>query len=238
MAGLFSLEFLCSNLRKTEKLFVEKLGLSVIGRGGDSVALQKNQILLALKPATCEKDREILEKSGTLCNNLVFRVPELQAAYEKASRAGARVVKKPATQSDSFGSIKSCVIQSPFTNVTHTLVDPVNYNGVYLPGYAPCNTSRTSSETFSTAGISFIDHITYACNIGDSENVIRWYEKCLGFVQFQLGIDDNEMTVDCDGGGLKLQAMEYWLCAERGVKSGTEDGIKLVMVESLPNSSE
>ena len=236
MAGLYCLEFLCSNVGKTEKLFLEKLGLSIIGRCGDSVALQKNQILLALKPATCEKDREILEKSGTMCNNVVFRVPELQAAYEKASRAGARVVKQPAIQSDSFGSIKSCVIISPFTNVTHTLVDTVNYGGVYLPGYAPCIID--SSETSSTGGISFIDHITYACNIGDSERIIRWYEKCLGFVQFQLGADDYEMTVDCDGGGLKLLAMEYWLCAERGVKSDAEDGIKLVMVESLPNSSE
>ena len=236
MAGLYCLEFLCSNVRKTEKLFVEKLGLSTIGRCGDGVALRRNRIMLALRPAACEKDREILHKSGTICDNVVFRVPELQTAYEKASRAGATVVKHPGPLSDGFGSINAFIIQSPFTNVTHTVVDTVQYSGVYLPGYTPYTTKKTS-ENFSS-GISHIDHIAYACNIGDSEKIIKWYERCLGFTQFQLGTDNAELTVECSGGGLKLRAMEYWQCAERGVKSDAEDGIKLVLVESLPNSGE
>ena len=236
MAGLYCLEFLCSNVRKTEKLFVEKLGLSTIGRCGDNVALRRNRIMLALKPAACDKDREILQKSGTICDNVVFRVPELRTAYEKASKAGAKVVKHPGTLSDSFGSIKSFTIQSPFTDVTHTVVDTVKYSGVYLPGYTPYTTKKTYENLSS--GISHIDHIAYACNISDSEKIVKWYENCLGFTQFQLGTDDDELTVDYNGGGLKLLAMEYWLCAERGVKTDAEDGIKLVLVESLPNSGE
>ena len=41
------------------------------------------------------------------------------------------------------------------------------------------------------------------------------------------------LTVDCDGGGLKLLALEYWLYAERGVKTDAEDGIKPVLVDLL-----
>lgn len=236
MARLYCLEFLCSNVRKTEKLFVEKLGLSTIGRCGDNVALRRNRILLALRSAACEKDRDSLQTSGTICDNIVFRVPELQSAYDKASKAGAKVVKPPGTLSDAFGSIKSFIIQSPFTNVTHTVVDTMKYSGVFLPGYVPYTAKRTGENLNSE--ISHIDHIAYACNVGDSEDVVKWYEDCLGFTQFQLGTGNDELTVDCSGGGLKLRAMEYWQCAERGVKSDAEDGIKLVLVESLPNSSE
>ena len=213
---------------------MEKFGLTTIGKCGNNVALRRNRILLALKPAACEKDREILHRSGTICNNVVFRVPALHVAYEKASEAGADVVKQPGTLTDAFGSIQSFIIQSPFTNVTHTIVDTVKYRGVYLPGYEPY-TNKT--ENFSN-GISHIDHIAYACNIGDSEKIVKWYEDCLGFTQFRLGTDTDYLTVDCSDGGLKLLAMEYWQCAERGVKANVEDGIKLVLVESLPNSGE
>lgn len=236
MAGLYCLEFLCNNVRKTEKLFVEKLGLTTVGTCGDNVALRRNRILLALKPPACEKDREILYKSGTICNNIVFRVPQLQLAYEKASKAGATVLKQPGTLSDSFGSIQSFVIQSPFTNITHTVVDTMRYNGVYLPGYEPYTINKISEHVSS--GVSHVDHIAYACNIGDSERIVRWYEQCLGFTQFKLGTDTNDLTVDCSDGGLKLLAMEYWHCAERGIRSSVDDDIKLVLVESLPNSGE
>ena len=214
---------------------MEKFGLTTIGKCGNNVALRRNRILLALKPAVCEKDRAILQRSGTICNNVVFRVPALHVAYEKASEAGADVVKQPGTLSDAFGSIQSFIIQSPFTNVTHTIVDTMKYSGVYLPGYEPYTTNKT--ENF-TSGISHIDHIAYACNIGDSDSIVRWYENCLGFTQFRLGSDTDYLTVDCNDGGLKLLAMEYWQCAERGVKSNVEDGIKLVLVESLPNSGK
>jgi len=237
MAALHCLEFLCANVKKTEKLFVEKLGLTTIGTRGDNVALQKDRILFALKPPTCEKDRETLQRSGTICNNVVFKVPELQVAYEKASKAGAKVVKQPQTLSDSSGSIQSFTIQSPFTNVTHTIMDTSQYGGVYLPGYEPYTINRNTSVNIGS-GISHVDHITYACNTGDSEMIVKWYENCLGFTQFRLGADSDELTVDCNGGGLKLLAMKYWRCAERGVKSSAKDGVKLVLVEPLPYSGE
>ena len=236
MAKLYSLEFLCSEVGKTEKLFVEKFGLTTVGRCGDNVALRRNQIFLALKPPACEEDKETLQRSGTICNNVILSVPALQATYEKACKAGVEVVKHPGTLSDSFGSIQSFIIQSPFPNVTHTIVDTMTeYNGVYLPGYESCTTNK--SETIDNE-ISHIDHIAYACNSGDSEKIVKWYEDCLGFTQFRLGEDTDYMTVDYNNGGLKLLAMEYWRCAERGVKSNAVDGIKLVMVESLPNTGE
>lgn len=236
MAGLYCLEFLCTNVRKTEKMFAEKLGLITVGTCGDNVALRTNQILLVLKAASSEKDREILQKSGTICNNVVLRVPDLQAAYERVCRADVMVLKQPETLSDSFGSVQLFIIQSPFTDVTHTVVDTMSYNGVYLPGYELYINKRINENT--STGISYVDHIAYACNIGDSERIVTWYENCLGFTQFKLGADSDELTVECNGGGLKLLAMEYWRCAERGVKSSAEDGIKLVTAEPLPNSGE
>lgn len=227
-------------MRETEKLFVEKLGLATVATCGDHVALRRNRILLALKPATCEEDTETLEKSGTVCNNIVFRVSDLQAAYEKASKAGAKIVKRPHTLSDTSGCIRLFTIQSPFTNVTHTIVENTDYNGVYLPGYEPYTSPAIRTCENINSGISHVDHIACVCNTGDSEAIAKWYEKCLTFTQFRLGTDSDEITVGYSDGGIKLLAMEYWRCAERGVKStgaGDED-IKLVLAESLPSSGE
>ena len=236
MAELYGLEFLCADVRKAEKLFVERLSLVTVATCGQNVVLQRNEVLLVLRPATCEKDRDILHKSGTICNNVVFKVPQLHAAYDRATRAGAKVVHQPRSLTDVGGTVGTFTISSPFTNVTHTVVNTDKYNGIYLPGYELSITSGASDTTCS--GISHVDHIAYACNTGSSESVLKWYEDCLGFTRFRLGAESDQLTVDCSGGGLKLLAMEYWRCAEKGVRSGGVNDIKLVLVESLPNSGK
>ena len=234
MATLYCLEFLCYDVKKTQEQFTEKLGLVTVGKFGQNLVLRRNKIMIALKPAGCEQEKEILQKSGTICDNVVFRVSNIQVAYEIAYKAGAKILTGPETLSDSSGTIQTFTIQSPFTNVVHTIVDSTNYGGVYFPGYKP----YTCNKSVGNSGISHVDHIAFACNTGDSETIVRWYENCFGFTQFRLGADSDDLTVDYNGGGIKLLAMEYWRCAEKGVKSLVEDGIVIVVVESLPNSGE
>ena len=236
MAELYSLEFLCADVRNTEKLFVEKLSLVTVATCEQNVVLQRNKVLLVLRPPTCEKDRDILHKSGTICNNVVFKVSQLHAAYDKATRAGAKILQQPRSMTGVGGTVDTFTISSPFSHVTHTVVTTSKYNGVYLPGYERSRNSEASDTTCS--GITHVDHIAYACNTGSSETIVKWYEDCLGFTRFRLGAESDELTVDCSGGGLKLLAMEYWRCAEKGVRSGGVNDIKLVLVESLPNSGK
>lgn len=237
MAELHSLEFLCADVENTEKLFLEKLSLAKVATCGQNVVLKRKEVILVLRPSACEKDRDILHKSGTICSNVVFKVSQLDAAYDKATRAGAKVVQQPRSLTGVGGTVDTFTISSPFNNVTHTVVNTAKYSGIYLPGYEP-STNKDTTCNGVASGITHVDHIAYACNTGSSETIVKWYEDCLGFTRFRLGAESDELTVDCSGGGLKLLAMEYWRCAEKGVRSGGVNDIKLVLVESLPNSGK
>ena len=236
MAELYSLEFLCADVKGAEKLFREKVGFTTVATNGENVVLKQNKAILVLKPATCDSERDILQKSGTICNNVVFKVSQLQAAYDKATRAKARVIHQPQPLTDVGGTVNTFTIASPFPNVTHTVVSTTDYNGVYLPGYQQC-----ANSIDTPSGISFVDHIAYACETGTSDDIVKWYEDKLGFAKFKLGADSDDLSVDLSdgpGGALKLLAMEYWRCSEKGVRSGGENDVKIVLVESLPNSGK
>ncbi|KAK8722769.1 hypothetical protein OTU49_012026 [Cherax quadricarinatus] len=89
-----------------------------------------------------------------------------------------------------------------------------------------------------------IDHVTYVCEAGKSQNLIEWYERCFGMKRFKINLKESteEGFVLGDNIGLRLKAMEYWRCAETGLttpEAATGDSsLKLVIGEPLPNISE
>ncbi|KAK7069320.1 hypothetical protein SK128_010254 [Halocaridina rubra] len=90
---------------------------------------------------------------------------------------------------------------------------------------------------------TFIDHVTYVCEIGKSSEILSWYEKCFGMKRFKTNKDEseNEGFVLRENIGLRLKAMEYWRCAETFLAApdaNNEDkSLKLVIAEPLPGVS-
>ncbi|XP_064097783.1 4-hydroxyphenylpyruvate dioxygenase-like isoform X1 [Macrobrachium nipponense] len=100
--------------------------------------------------------------------------------------------------------------------------------------------NQSSSLPLST----HIDHVTYVCEIGQSKELLAWYEFCFGMKRFLTNRKESEEEgfVLSDNIGLRLKVMEYWKCAETGLASpqeGNEDdsSLKLVIAEPLPEVS-
>ncbi|KAK3877492.1 hypothetical protein Pcinc_017818 [Petrolisthes cinctipes] len=93
---------------------------------------------------------------------------------------------------------------------------------------------------------TFIDHVACVCEIGQSKEMIKWYEECFGMKRFITNREDSEAEGFVLGGdiGIRLKALEYWQCAEVGLTapspSLTDDdaSLKLVLAEALPGVDE
>jgi len=73
------------------------------------------------------------------------------------------------------------VIKSPVGNLQHTLVDVSQYTGQFLPGFDILEQKQMSNGNFSFNLFDSIDHVALAVDIGDTNDVIKWYNVCFGF---------------------------------------------------------
>lgn len=122
---------------------------------------------------------------------------------------------------------KVAVIQSIVGNVTHTLIEEEESEVV-----------QPKVPHLSKNHITEFDHITYACRIGETNRILEWYEAVFGMKRFDFG-DPDGITVQTGNIGMKLNAMEYWMCAETGLcppgPDSTSSGFPMIVVaEPLP----
>ena len=140
--------------------------------------------------------------------------------------------------------------------MVHTLLNASGYNGVFLPGFdvfdskmalpkTPCYaTDSSNSRTIIKDRIlTHFDHITFACPLGTSQTVMKWYEKCFGFTRFSINSDETQdgfvvqSAIQGASIGMKLTAMQYWFCSESELRIDTDEpggGVKFVFAEPLP----
>ncbi|CAL1538262.1 unnamed protein product [Lymnaea stagnalis] len=124
---------------------------------------------------------------------------------------------------DAVGSVKTCTVKSCVGDVYHTLVEVGDYPGYFLPGFTPVSDDSADLKSCDneTLLMSF-DHVAIAVEMNQSVATIEWYEKCFGMKRFLINKEedrDNGLVLDTNNVGLRLRAMEYWKCAEVGLKS-------------------
>ncbi|ODM94335.1 4-hydroxyphenylpyruvate dioxygenase-like protein [Orchesella cincta] len=157
-----------------------------------------------------------------------------------------------------LGYVDYAVIKSCCGNVVHTLVQKSEYRGWFLPGFYRVNQDelRASGNLSANSGIitmSHFDHFTFACRVGESNEIMDWYERAFGMKRFITNRQDSELEglVIGDDVGLRLKVMQFWKCSESGListSSPTDDDaydtlyrnwesepLKIVIAESLPN---
>ena len=156
---------------------------------------------------------------------------------------GSASLHPPDRMNCSEGNVELAVVTSPCDNVIHSLVNTDHYSGVFLPGFTPCEDDELSLDT--TDLMSHIDHVTYVCNIGDTERILAWYRSCCGMERFLISQDeDPEVGMVFDDMGMKLNVGNWiteWMCREQGVQWLDSDhssvrNFKLVLAEPLPDN--
>lgn len=239
---LHHIEVLYKNLQQSLKQFCGQFGFKVLAESGSSnrVAIRQNAINFVLT-----------EGRRDTVFNVAFEVKDFRHVLSVLERNSGKVLRGLETVGDSDGEIDSLVVQSPVGNVLHTMLNTSRYAGVFLPGFDnKLNISPAclgSSNGFQELNLSHFDHITFACPQGTSKKFMDWYSKCFGFSRFQINSNEREdgfvVQSHIQGAriGIKLTAMEYWLCAETGLTVSTEEpggGVKFVFAEPLPGQGE
>ncbi|XP_003383900.2 PREDICTED: uncharacterized protein LOC100633625 [Amphimedon queenslandica] len=156
-------------------------------------------------------------------------------------------------------------VSSPFSSVCHTVIcgecsckegwrDGGEGEGIEcLLGFVkcpllygePCSSCSgrfdSSSLVSRPRDVSHVDHVTFACHTHSSDDILKWYERHLGFQRLQINSkeDDNGFILD-GSNGMRMLAMKYWQCSETTATLGGKDEklVQLVFAEPLPNAGK
>lgn len=87
-----------------------------------------------------------------------------------------------------LGYVDYAIIKSCCGNVVHTLVEKSDYQGWFLPGFfavgGPTAAAEMSAERNGFINMTHFDHFTLACRVGESDEIMDWYERAFGMKRF------------------------------------------------------
>ncbi|XP_041266203.1 4-hydroxyphenylpyruvate dioxygenase isoform X3 [Onychostruthus taczanowskii] len=164
-----SITFWVGNAKQAASYYCNKLGFEELAYRGletgsrevVSHVIKQDKIVFvfssALNPGN-EEMGEHLVKHGDGVKDVAFEVEDCDFIVQKAKERGAVVVKEPWVEQDKFGKVKFAVIQT-YGDTTHTLIEKLNYKGLFLPGYHPPLFKDPLLSKLPSTKLSFVDHV-------------------------------------------------------------------------------
>uniref|UniRef100_A0A8C3EVD4 4-hydroxyphenylpyruvate dioxygenase n=1 Tax=Corvus moneduloides TaxID=1196302 RepID=A0A8C3EVD4_CORMO len=200
-----SITFWVGNAKQAASYYCNKLGFEELAYRGletgsrevVSHVIKQDKIVFvfssALNPGN-EEMGEHLVKHGDGVKDVAFEVEDCDFIVQKAKERGAVVVKEPWVEQDKFGKVKFAVIQT-YGDTTHTLIEKLNYKGLFLPGYQPPLFKDPLLPKLPSTKLSFVDHV-----VGNQPDlqmvpVADWYQKNLFFHRF-WSVDDKQLHTE------------------------------------------
>jgi len=150
----------------------------------------------------CKEDEDLLreihahqERHGDAVKDVAFEVDSVDAVYSQAVHNGAKSVSRPRIIEDQYGRVKVATIKT-YGDTTHTLVEKIDYRGVFLPGYRPESAAKDPLSRFlPQVQLEVIDHCVGNQDWDEMENVCDYYENVLGFHRF-WSVDDKDICTE------------------------------------------
>ena len=177
--SLHHVEVLCSNAEQRAESFCSTYGFRVFARKHEHVAARSDSTVFLFR------ERGTLYPVDTVAT-LSFTVRDVQESFDRAVSAGGTSQMKPTILEDRFGRMAMAEVCTPFGNASLRFLAPLDYNGVFLPGYErteDCTSSLSSCSTCTSADelTCGCDHVTYACPQGTLDKCVDWFAASLGF---------------------------------------------------------
>ena len=196
LQGTDHIELYVGNARQAAYHYRRAFGFDVIAYAGPetgvrdraSYVLQQGKVRLVLT-APLSPEGEIAEHvylHGDGVKRIALRVDDATAAYEAATRRGARGVAEPARAVDSHGVITYASIAT-YGDTVHTFVERDEYEGLHWPGY------RDETRAGGGVGLRFIDHAVGNVDTGRMDDWVSFYSEVFGFTVFQE-FDENDIA--------------------------------------------
>ncbi|KAI1718747.1 glyoxalase/Bleomycin resistance protein/Dioxygenase superfamily domain-containing protein [Ditylenchus destructor] len=155
------------------------------------VAIRNGSIVMVFKCALNPDDAEIskqLSRHGDFVKDVSFRVDDVVSLVESIQQFGNRIIRPVERIEDEFGSVIVATIQGSAGSIVHTLIQNIDYKGLFFPGFRPIG-NFTICPTLSTIRLIDMDHVVEGHPENTVDNVIDWYNQTLKMDRF-WSIDD------------------------------------------------
>ena len=157
---------------------VARAGLASGMRDRTSFAMEQGKIRLILT-SPLGPDSEIAQKvalHGDGVHDVAFRVDNVEDAFHVAVSRGARPIAEPVVLEDDRGRVVRATIGA-FGDAVHSFIQRDAYDGRFLPGYLPFDTSAPIYPT----GLEEVDHVAVSLEEGNLDAMVQFYTEVLGF---------------------------------------------------------
>ncbi|WP_093171148.1 4-hydroxyphenylpyruvate dioxygenase [Sinosporangium album] len=136
--------------------------------------------------------RHVAEHSDGV-TDLALDVPDVDAAYAHAVKAGARGLEEPHTLEDEHGKVRVAAIAA-YGETRHTLIDRSNYSGHYLPGFVAAEPLVAAPDVKNGRVFQAIDHCVGNVELGKMDEWVEFYKRVMGFTNMAEFIGDDIAT--------------------------------------------
>lgn len=203
--GFHHINFYVSNAKQAASFYTTRFGYTPLAYKGLETGskevcchvVRQNKIIIVfssnLQPVENEISRHVAKHSDGV-RDVAFHVEDARSLYEKAVSRGAKSIREPEELKDEFGSVIVASVQT-YGDTIHTLVQNVNYTGVFLPGFAPTDKDEPFNKLFEPMNLELIDHVVGNQGDGDMTPTAEWYERNLDFHRY-WSVDENAIHTE------------------------------------------
>lgn len=200
LLGTDYVEFYVGNAKQSAHYYQTAFGYELVAYSGletgnkeaCSYVLQQGKIRLLLTTALNDTHpaAEHVKKHGDGVKTLALWVDDAEQSYKTALERGAESAFEPKTLKDEDGEVKIAGIYT-YGETVHTFVERKNYNGVFMPGFAP---KQSLIET-KPVGLLHVDHCVGNVNWGEMNKWVEYYQKVMGF-NLLITFDDKDISTE------------------------------------------
>ena len=170
-------------------------GLETGSRDRVSYVLQSGRIRLVLTGALSSSSEIAAHqhKHGDGVKVIALGVPDARHAYDEALRRGARGIDAPHQMTDEHGIVTLSSIAT-YGDTVHLFVERGDYDGPFLPGYAPVSDERGGRAEYDEMLLA-IDHIVGNVELGHMNEWVHFYERVFGMTEM-LHFSDEAISTE------------------------------------------
>jgi 4-hydroxyphenylpyruvate dioxygenase len=185
--GIDHVELWVGNAAKSSYYFRNAFGFREVAYSGletglrdrASRVLQQGDIRLVLT-GTLRSGTDIARHHavhGDGVKVIALAVPNVDRAYDEATKRGAPGVSEPRTIEDQRGKVRLADVAT-YGETIHRFVDRSDYDGAFLPGFEPIEVGDSSPDLLHD-----IDHIVGNVELGAMNHWVSYYQNVFGMTE-------------------------------------------------------
>ncbi|MGM7723176.1 4-hydroxyphenylpyruvate dioxygenase [Metabacillus sp. Hm71] len=165
-------------------------GLETGSRDRVSYVMEQGTIRLILTGSLLDSTdiAAFIKTHGEGVKDIALLVKDLEKTYAGAVERGGIPIRKPWIEEDENGKVRKAILGT-YGDTIHTLVEPLDYKGVFMPGFE----ARDDILSAKPTGLIGVDHL-----VGNVEVMDEWtsyYEKVFGFTVLKH-FDDEDISTE------------------------------------------